>query len=219
MNKGATISTDKDFIEAIRLKLYMPLPGVQAQNKLSPVMDHAQYRVAPKDHKVACVMALIHPRDGKFHLTFIERASSHPDDKHAGQIGFPGGKMEDSDKDHLSCAIREVEEEIGIAADQINVLGALTDLYVFASNFMVYPYVGYIDHEPSFVAQESEVASIISFPLDGLLSTDALSHKDMTVRGHHMKGVPYYRLNKHILWGATAMITSELLVVVASLEK
>ena len=198
----------------LEAQLLKPLPGRKAQNRLSPVIDNAKYSNAPDDHRVACVMALIYPLDGALQMIFIERASSHPDDKHAGQIGFPGGKMEDDDKSYLECALREVEEEIGIGTNEIKVLAPLTDLYVFASNFMVYPFVGYLDHIPDFVPQESEVASIISFPLDSLLDEGTLDVKDLTVRGQQIKNVPYYKLERHTLWGATAMITSELLEVI-----
>lgn len=204
----------KQLLLQIKKEIENGLPGVDAQNKLSPITTESKYRSAPDDHKKACVMGLIYPEGNELRMAFIERTFSHPDDKHGGQISFPGGKLEEDDDTYLIGALREVEEEIGIPPEQISVLGQLTDLYVFASNFMVYPFVGYMEHAPSFVPQESEVASIVSFPIDRLLEADIIDTKDLKVRNHMLKDVPYYKLNQHVLWGATAMITSEIVELV-----
>ncbi len=204
----------KQLLLQIKKEIENGLPGVDAQNKFSPITTESKYRSAPDDHKKACVMGLIYPEGNELRMAFIERTFSHPDDKHGGQISFPGGKLEEDDDTYLIGALREVEEEIGIPPEQISVLGQLTDLYVFASNFMVYPFVGYMEHAPSFVPQESEVASIVSFPIDRLLEADIIDTKDLKVRNHMLKDVPYYKLNQHVLWGATAMITSEIVELV-----
>jgi len=202
------------FLDQLQTEIVKGLPGVSAQNKLSPVQSSAKYRTAPKDHKKACVMGLIYPKDNAFHMAFIERTFSHPDDKHGGQISFPGGKLEEQDDTYLIGALREVEEEIGISPDHITVIGQLTDLYVFASNFLVYPFLGYMNHTPIFVPQETEVASIVSFPIEQLLKAESIETKDLQVGKYLMKNVPYYKLYQHVLWGATAMITSEIVDLV-----
>jgi len=200
--------------EQIKIEIGKDLPGVAEQNKLSPVKANSKYRTAPENHKKACVMGLIYPENNELHMAFIERTFSHPDDKHGGQISFPGGKLEEDDDTYLMGALREVEEEIGIPPDQITVMGQLTELYVFASNFLVYPFLGYMKYSPSFVPQVEEVASIISFPIEELLSKNIIETRDIKVRNHLMKDVPYYKLNEHVLWGATAMITSEIVELV-----
>ena len=207
-------SSDQDFFNTIKAEITKGLPGETVQNLLSPVPDHAKYRIAPEGHKVAAVMALLYPIDGRLHLGFIERTSLHPDDKHAGQISFPGGKLDEEDNSLLDCAIREVEEEIGIPRQRIKVLGALTKLYVYVSNFMVYPFVGYLDHEPKFILQKAEVASLISYPLENLLKEKSIHFKDIHVRGYTLKDTPYFPLYDHTLWGATAMISNELIDLV-----
>ena len=127
-----------NIVQKLKDSLALDLPGQHYQNRMSPVKTHEKYRIVPKEHRVACVMALIHPKeDGNLYITYIERASSHPDDKHAGQIGFPGGKFEKEDESLEICALREVEEELGLNVNDIEVLGELTSLYVFASNFLV----------------------------------------------------------------------------------
>lgn len=209
-----------DFIDQTKIQLQGELPGPNAQNLMSPVVDGERYRQVPEDHRVACVMSLIYPIQDALHICYIERASVHTHDKHAGQISFPGGKLEQDDDSLVDCALREVREELGIRPKDIEVLGSLTELYVFASNFLVYPYVGFMDKHPQFIPQQSEVASVISYPLGALLEKGIKRKKDLKVRDYTLKNVPYYDLNDYVLWGATAMITSELMQVVqTSLDK
>lgn len=201
----------KKKLRDIKNALALDLPGQHFQNLMSPVDAHEKYRIVPKDHKVACVMALIHPKsDGELYLTYIKRASSHPDDKHAGQIGFPGGKFEEDDESLVICALREVEEELGLNINDIEVLGELTSLYVFASNFLVYPYIGYIDYEPDYIPQIEEVAGVIEVPLSLLTDSEYKTNKSMKLAAGIEAVVPGYHVNGHFLWGATAMISSEL---------
>jgi len=160
------------------------------------------------DVREAAVMLLLINHEGSPHVLFIKRPD-HPKDPHSGQIGFPGGRMEREDDNYLACAFRETYEEIGIQAEQITYLGALTKLYVFASNNLVFPYVGYLDHKPDLILQKAEVEKVIMKPIDYFLSEAAILKKDITVRGYHMKDVPYFDLEGHTLWGATAMILTE----------
>lgn len=214
MSNSKLSASQKALIAQLQADIVKGLPGVSAQNKLSPVKFTGKYRTAPENHKKACVMGLIYPEGSELHMAFIERTFSHPDDKHGGQISFPGGKLEEEDDSYLIGALREVEEEIGIPSDQITVIGQLTELYVFASNFLVYPFLGYMDQTPKFIPQVEEVASIVSFPIEKLLQADVIDTKDLQVRDFLMKDVPYYKLNEHILWGATAMITSEIVELI-----
>ena len=207
-------TTQQLFVSDLRDRIKQGLPGIDTQNLMSPISNDSPYRTVPDDHNVACVMALLYPYNEQWHIIYIERASIYPKDKHAGQISFPGGKIESQDIDHWHCALREVEEEIGISRSHIHSIGALTELYVFASNFLVFPFLAVIDHKPTFVPQITEVASIISFPLNDLLTNDLVASKDMEVRGHTIPDVPYYQLYQHTLWGATAMMTSEIVSLI-----
>ena len=205
------IYDSKNTIENLEDSLALDLPGQHYQNLMSPVEEHEKYRIVPKNHRVACVMALIHPKsDGELYLTYIKRASSHPDDKHAGQIGFPGGKFEEEDESLVVCALREVEEEIGVKSDDVKILGELTSLYVFASNFLVYPFVGYLNYEPKYIPQIEEVAGVIDIPLSNLLDPTFKTNKPMKLVDGLETVVPGYNVDNHFLWGATAMISSEL---------
>lgn len=186
--------------------------AIAAQNRMSPKASvSSKYRIAPPEHKTAAVMALLFPYGGTLHTCYMLRTSHHPEDKHAGQISYPGGQLDSTDLSLEHCAFREVHEEIGIPKDQITLLGSLTELYVFASNFLVYPFVGYCHETPDFIPEPSEVAEVINVPLHRLQDEQYQLKKDIAVRNITLKDVPYYDINGHVLWGATAMITSELL--------
>ncbi len=201
---------NKSHIPILKRQFELELPGVQAQTRMSPIQNSEKYRQPSANHKTACVMALLHPKQEELYVTFIKRAASHPDDKHAGQIGFPGGKFEEGDHSLIGCALRETEEEIGVPTSDIEVIGELTSLYVFASDFMVYPFVGYMDYHPAYVPQVEEVAGIYEVPLRNLVDPAfKISRKVRLSEGFYMDA-PGYDIEGDFLWGATAMISSEL---------
>lgn len=186
------------------------LPGRQIQYEMSPVPREAEmYYDIPAHARLAAVLALLIPIDGEWHITFIKRPS-HSKDKHAGQISFPGGGLEKNDDSMEACALRETQEEIGIPSSRVTIIGGLTKLYVYASNNLVYPYVGYLENKEEFKLQRSEVAKVITTPLSYFSDEAILKKTDMTVRGFTLKEVPYFDLNGEVLWGATAMMMSEL---------
>lgn len=183
------------------------LPGWEAQSLLSPGYN-PKYRVAKPDAKQASVMALISEHSGQAHLSFIKRASHYEKDKHKGQISFPGGQIE-NDETKEEAVIREVEEEIGIKSSQYEIIGELSSLYIFVSNFLVYPYVAFANEELSFKIDPTEVEEVIQWPLEKLL--EGTKKKDINSPRGIIKNVPFYPIDNEILWGATSMMTSELL--------
>ena len=201
---------NKSNIPYLKRQLELELPGVKAQTMMSPIKESHKYREPLPSHKVACVMALLHPKQDELYVTFIKRAASHPDDKHAGQIGFPGGKLEQEDESLVMCALRETQEEIGVPTGDIEVIGELTSLYVFASNFVVHPFVGYLDYNPKYIPQEEEVAGIYEFPVRNLIDPQYKVSRNVRLsEGLHLNA-PGYNVDGDFLWGATAMISSEL---------
>lgn len=201
---------DYNIIEALKEKLEEPLPGIEAQKTLSPV-DHRPYLDVKKNHLIASVMMLLYPKNKEWYVCYIERTSHNVEDKHAGQISFPGGRYEESDLNFEQCALRETHEEIGINPSKIKVIGALSSLYVYVSNFVVYPFIGYADEQVKFDLQESEVSSIIEVPLSYLSQKQIIKSGTISIRNMVLKEVPYYDLYGQKLWGATAMMTSEFL--------
>ena len=197
-------------IARISDNLKQDLPGWEAQKTMSPVSSD-RYMKPPDDAKQSAVLTLIsHNKDNQLQITFIKRAS-HPQDPHGGQIGFPGGSMENSDRDLLETAIRECYEELGIKQSNYKILGPLSPIYVFVSNFYLQPYVAYSNLQLNYNLQESEVAHVIEVPFDNFYNGDILKRKDYKTKSTIIKNMPYYDLNQHVLWGATAMITAELL--------
>lgn len=153
-----------------------------------------------------CTLVLIFPLQGRAHTVLTLRAPHLAD--HAGQVSLPGGCTEigeDADK----CALREAEEELGIAAARLELLGELTPLYIPPSGFCVSSVVAYAAAHPGFTPQESEVAEVIQVPLDDIADGSMRRVERRSVDGH-TREIPYYLAGPHKVWGATAMILGEL---------
>jgi 8-oxo-dGTP pyrophosphatase MutT (NUDIX family) len=197
-----------EIITQIHDTVRLGLPGREAHFRLSPAVQEKYYQPRP-DHRKAGVLFLLYPKEGHWHTCYIKRSSRDERDKHAGQIGLPGGKLEKDDIDMAFTSLRETEEEIGVNKKDIQLVTPLTTLYVFASNFLVYPHVGIIDYTPQFIKQEEEVDEIVEISLQYLVHEMNTSVIDLQLRDLTLKSVPYYDLTGHVLWGATSMITSE----------
>jgi 8-oxo-dGTP pyrophosphatase MutT (NUDIX family) len=198
-----------DFILHLEEKLSDTLPGQEAQYRMA---HQVRRRVAPppSNARMAGVLALFYPKASDWHLVFIQRPH-HPEDRHSGQISFPGGKMEDSDNDLSETAIREAEEEIGVAASSIELLGPLTELYIPVSNFLVSPYVGYVDAPPVFRPEPGEVESILEVPFHKFLQRETRQKINLEITEQiTLREVPYFNVEGKVIWGATAMILNEL---------
>jgi len=132
---------------------------------------------------------------------------------HSAQVGFPGGKVEESDKDLKETALRETEEEIGVTNNHIEVLKTLSPLYIPPSNFIVHPFLGISKTNLNFEKQDDEVEAIIEVELkDFLDDINVVSAKVPTSYNVDVE-VPAFKLNGHIIWGATAMMLSEIKVL------
>lgn len=203
-----------EFIDKLKIKFEEPLPGVDAQYRMATAFRYNRTPAPP--HAVhAGVLALFFPKDGQWHIVLIERTSRYPQDRHRGQISFPGGRHETEDPSMQFTALREAKEEVGVEPDRIEILGALTDLYIPVSNFLVHPFVGYTEEQPAFRPEPSEVADILEVPVQHFLTEQNIRKKDMTVQGNvRLKEVPYFDISGKVLWGATAMMLSELLALV-----
>ncbi|MFP4469692.1 MAG: NUDIX hydrolase [Bacteroidales bacterium] len=202
----------KHFVETLKARLEQPLPGFEAQRKLEPVTRKTYLETADQNKaRYSGVMALFYACDDQIRLVFIRRTEYNG--VHSGQISFPGGRYEPGDENLKETALRETFEEIGVPADKINVIGKLTDLYIPPSNFMVEPYVGYLDAPLQFVPDPAEVNEIFSVSLDDLLKTKNLQTKTIETAGRKIDVACYFVEGK-VIWGATSMILSELLDVI-----
>ena len=128
---------------------------------------------------------------------------------HSGQVSFPGGRQDPQDRSLTDTAMRETGEEIGICREGIRVLGGMPRLYIPTSHHDVYPTVGYCETLPHFRANPQEVAEVFSFALDDLLDPRFSREERRMIRGYDV-WVPYYDVGGHKVWGATAILLSEL---------
>ena len=199
----------ESFLSYIKSALKQPLPGQSAQELMMPSLsDKTRFSLAAKKAaRPGAVMVLFYKKNGILKFPLIERASY--DGVHAGQISFPGGKRDDTDLNLQHTALRETEEEIGIVSDKIQVIGHLSELYIIASNFNVLPVVGYIEEPFVFKKDDYEVASIVEANVADLLDDEVKKQKIIRVNDHVIDA-PYFDINGHTVWGATAMMLAEL---------
>ena len=199
---------DRDLVQRA---LQRPLPGAAAQQRLSP-RPRTLGVTPPAEYRDGGVLLLLYPRDGALHLVLTRRTDHLP--VHAGQVSLPGGLREPQDASLADTALREAQEELGLATDGIELLGSLTPLEIPVSGYRIHPWVAYTPQAPAFVPQPQEVAEVIEVPLSALLDPAAVGCELRTIRGLHVK-VPFFFVAGHKVWGATAMVLSEFLEVVA----
>jgi 8-oxo-dGTP pyrophosphatase MutT (NUDIX family) len=202
--------------DALGRRLLGEKPGLAAQLKMVPLPPPTTktYADVGNDCLQAAVLALIYPREKVPHLVLIRRTSTvlH----HKDQIGLPGGQVEPGES-YEQAALREAGEEIGLDPAAVRILGPLTPLYVFPSHFCVHPLVAITDFAPIFLPFPGEVAGIIEAPLPALLDPDLVKRETWNIRGADRE-VPFYSLGPDKIWGATAMILSELLDIMRTLD-
>jgi 8-oxo-dGTP pyrophosphatase MutT (NUDIX family) len=202
-------------IERLKQLLNTPLPGEKAQAIMAPeVRQPGPWGTGPENARFSSVLILFYPQKGHWYLPLIQRPVYNG--AHSGQISFPGGKQEEQDAGFLDTALRETHEEIGVEPARVNYLGALTRLYIPKSNFFVFPQVGWMSETPCFVPDPTEVDEVVEVSLDELLDEScvrAFTYKsgDITV------SAPYFGVSGKRIWGATAMILSEILEIIRKL--
>lgn len=130
--------------------------------------------------------------------------------RHSGQISFPGGRVDPQDKTYLDTALREANEEVGIDPATLEFWAELKPIYITASGYRVYPFVMYSPERPNFQPNPDEVAQLIEVPLSTFFIPENFAHELREFRGQ-MVWEPYFRYGEHKIWGATAIITDQLL--------
>lgn len=211
------MNEDLIFIEQLTTKLQGSLPGVVAHRKMIPEGRAFPY-IIPDNAIKSAVMILLYDLDNQWNTVLIRRTKDGQ--THSGQISFPGGKMETSDKNLNHTALRECEEEIGIPMSDIQPIGTLSNVYIPPSNFIVTPTIGYIKNMRQFKASKNEVQEIIQLPLELLFQKNIKLVQE--VRSNHNPKMPiktptYTLAEDLIVWGATAMMIAELEDVILSI--
>lgn len=158
--------------------------------------------------KKAGVLMLFYPSElNQTHFVLILRKTYKG--VHSAQVGFPGGKFEEVDTTFQDTALRETQEEVGVPSHTISVIRELTELFIPPSNYIVKPYLGLTAVNPTFIPQESEVEDIIEVPLTEFMDDGILIKKNLSTSYAKSIDVPAFKLQEHIVWGATAMMLNE----------
>lgn len=155
----------------------------------------------------AGVLILIYPDSDGLHLILTRRSDALRG--HTGQISFPGGRRDPQDANFTETALRETCEELGVCDDEIRVLGMLSTIYIPPSNFEVFPTVATTPIEPLYTPNPAEVAEVFTLLLDDLLDDHLKEQEEWDFQGARVP-IAFYRVNGHKVWGATAVILSEL---------
>ena len=201
----------QDFLKYVPKLIQVTLPASEAHYKMAPferIESLKNFNINSINPRKAAVMMLFYPKNGRTHLVLIVRNSY--EGVHSAQIAFPGGKYETQDVTFEKTALRETHEEIGIHPEKIEIIMPFTNLYIQPSNFMVYPFLGICKEEIVFVPDNNEVVNVIELPLNDFLNDDLVVTTMMSTSYAKKIEIPAFKINEHIVWGATAMMLSEL---------
>lgn len=201
-----------EFIKSLSKIENIQLPAEVSHFKMVPPFRQEflkKQQEAIKKAKQAGVLALFYPDEiQKTKFALILRNTYNG--VHSAQVGFPGGKFEKQDKSLEYTAIRETYEEIGVSPNVINVVKKISQIYIPPSNFYVQPFIGFTSTTPTFIKQEDEVEDILEIALDHFLDENSVITKKVSTSYSVEVEVPAFKLNGHVVWGATAMMLSEI---------
>ncbi|MHB8258990.1 MAG: NUDIX hydrolase [Bacteroidia bacterium] len=185
-----------------------PLPGQDAQYIMAPanISSKKINLNALTNYKKSAVCLLFYEHKNDVYFVLIKRPGTHQ--YHASQIALPGGSC-DKDETYEQTAIRELFEEIGVKISTNNILGRLTPLYIPISNFYIQPIVTYIDSRPIFKPHKHEVEELIEYKLKAILDEGIVSETTVKITNGMQVKAPYFNVQGNVLWGATAMLLSE----------
>ena len=201
----------QEFLEYVPKLMAAELPAEVSHIKMAPlerIESLKNFDIGIKKPKIAAVMMLFYPKNGITHLVLIVRNSYKG--VHSAQIAFPGGKYEAQDEIFENTALRETHEEVGIHPNNMEIIKTFTPMYIPPSDFMVHPFLGISKEEIVFIPDPKEVANIIELPLTVFLSDTIITDTKLTTSYANDISVPAFKIEEHIVWGATAMMLSEL---------
>ena len=158
--------------------------------------------------RLAAVLALFYPDQSNL-TNFVLILRANYDGTHSSQVSFPGGKYEQHDQDLRITALRETSEEVGVSMEHIQVMKKMTDTFIPPSNFLVSPFFGFTKKRPDFVTNH-EVEQIIEVKLADLLKDSSVGSQNLTTSYMKNIDVPCFNFNNTTVWGATAMMLSEI---------
>lgn len=201
----------KAFIDLIIEQINNGLPGVDAQYKMAPtkrIQPDENYYIRKNAAPKSSVLILLYPKNDSVYIVLIERPVYNG--THSGQIAFPGGKVDVNDLNPKHTAIRETYEELGIQISENEILAELTSLYIPVSNFEVYPFLAWTNATPNFIPNQREVASVLETPISMIINDDCVNKVKIPVNAEITYNAPCFTIYGRTVWGATAMMLSEL---------
>lgn len=203
----------KDWQERLKQKLMEPKPGRDAHDKMSSLKRQTETPdEIPGNARKAAVLILLKENEDSLVFPLIQRPSY--DGVHSGQMAFPGGKYDETDEDLIETALRECSEEIGINVDRDKVLGTLSDIYIPPSNMHVVPVVANYNQVFDYDIDEYEVDKVVETTIAHIQNIDNQKEYVINLDNGLKYKTPAFDVYGHTVWGATAMILSELLMVI-----
>ncbi len=160
----------------------------------------------------AAVLLPIYYKQGQYYILFTKRTETVKE--HKGQICFPGGVYQEGDGTLVNTALRECAEEIGLMADEVEVLGELDDIATTASGYIVSPSVGLISWPQTLKVDQRETEEIIEVPISALLNKDCLHEETKIIDGEAVTSYSYHYQGR-VIWGTTARILRQFLDIFA----
>lgn len=187
------------------------LPQKRAHDKMTPLHRKSlkvNNNILSKA-KRAAVLALFYP-DDNYQTKFVLILRNTYKGQHSAQVSFPGGKPEKDDGTLRNTALRETFEEVGVPAQSIKILKKISSVYIPTSNFNVQPYLAMLQDKPLFKKDPREVNKIIEVNLSYFLESQRVVNHKVLLANNTDVEVPAFNLYGHIVWGATAMMLSEI---------
>lgn len=200
-----------DAIARLRARMAAPLPG--RDRRMDPAPEQRPSpdpgRALAGGTRAGGALVLVYPIDGQPHTALTLRRADLR--LHAGQVSLPGGRVERGETPR-AAALREAWEELAIDPDRVEVLGSLTPVYIPPTDFLLFPTLAVAKCRPDFILQPSEVAELIEVPVVHLFDERHRRVELWDLRGESRR-VPFFAIDRHKVWGATAMVLGELATV------
>ena len=210
-----TANLDKHLPDRLQRRLAAPLSGAHVRAQWAPQLCYGRHDGPPAwNARPAAILVLLNwdATAWRIPLTRRPETMSH----HSGQISFPGGVVEEGET-YEEAAVRELHEELGVVPPDLRMLGRLSSIYVFASNFVVVPCLATTFSNPQFVPNPHEVANLLQPTLVELLNPDRHIFGTIERRGV-VFDTPQIRVDEHLIWGATCMVLGELLALLDGIQ-
>jgi 8-oxo-dGTP pyrophosphatase MutT (NUDIX family) len=202
----------EEFLKSVSKIKNIPLPAEVSHFKMVPPFRQEllkKQKEAIKEAKHAGVLSLFYP-DEDMETKFVLILRKTYKGVHSAQVAFPGGKLEAQDASLRDTALRETFEEVGVPIDTVQIVRSISQVYIPPSNFYVHPFIGFTQTTPQFIKQDDEVEALIEIDLEHFLDEQSLISKKVKTSYSIEVEVPAFKLNDYVVWGATAMMLSEI---------